>query len=323
LCALKRKSLRVMVVVKAHNVYWGTFLLGMVSLLLLVMRLHSAPHNTLCQPAQSPLLNYSYDSYESQLLHSEAARLKQHTLSIKTKLGHLHIQKTSGTYFSFLLMLHFNCSCPSGFQPSWSWHGTCTCPLNISTMFSSYDVIHQTYPERSPACKIVTILRHPVDRVYSEYRYCLGQWDCWGQFNKSMVNLSNTWSWEQFILHPDFKGHNRQVKMFTNVWDIPGDATDRRRDILQQAQHNLLECAYFGLAEEPELSYRLFLHTFGQGAQKPSESTFANLGSESVNTVSFHRLELAVALNSLDMEFYHFAQKLFWQRVNEMKAKPL
>lgn len=194
---------------------------------------------------------------------------------------------------------------------------------------------HQFFPFVSllPAdCRVITLLRDPVERVVSAYEYILRKPThvLHDEFKRAGIE-----SLEQFVRNAKFSYHsvNMMTRMLGAEYEIGelienGEcatiddirATVRRlneqpadEDCFQRACRRLVGMAAFGVLENMEQSLALFASTLGY--KTPNARYWENVTPGSAER-RYSSLSLAVVreLNMFDVEFYAYARRLFMER---------
>jgi len=169
-----------------------------------------------------------------------------------------------------------------------------------------------------PGSHYITQLRHPVERVVSEWMHCRNKMHgCWGQFS-GMFKEKELWPYGEFITHPRFQGNDRHVKLLVqeNFYTLNNS---KNTELLQAAKENLLKLTFFSLKDQDELSYKLLAHTFLTQPTKTIFPKHINPRVEGhVDNVTNDEVLKTRELNEMDMNFYCFAVALFNQRVTQM-----
>lgn len=188
----------------------------------------------------------------------------------------------------------------------------------------------------------VTIIRESVSRFLSEFSFVCNTSSSWSgaslrcngrsptrdELPPCFVgkNLSEI-TLKEFMGCPWNLAINRQSRMLAdlrlvNCYDTSTMPKSKRNEIiLQSAKRNLKKMAYFALMEYQEESQFLFEKTFGLKILTPFRQVG---GNETKAGKLFPKLNDSVLqavkqLNSLDVELYMFAKKLFLKRVKNFK----
>lgn len=157
----------------------------------------------------------------------------------------------------------------------------------------------------------LTWLREPVARVIALHQQITQHAD--HSRHQELGHLSLT----EFVAHPAFalEGRNTQTRRLAGS-AFPADQTVPDEVLLEMAQVNLDEMAFFGLAAQPGLSMRLLAYTFGWPLLKPTPEM--HLNPVTLDTLAPDTLAAIREQNQLDIALYTFAQTLFEGRVHQM-----
>ncbi len=185
---------------------------------------------------------------------------------------------------------------------------------------------------------IISIIRDPVKRYISEWMHIM-RGATWSRsknacnrernglsqscFGNNQINLSLT---EFLSSCESHVSKNRMVKWFADYNETANGcaifAPNQSRILLHNAQENLVKLKYFAITEYQHLSQKLFEAQFRNlRFSKPlSQSDFQyaddyltglNQSNDILNSIK--------AANSLDIEFYEYALKLFFNRLKYYK----
>ena len=174
-----------------------------------------------------------------------------------------------------------------------------------------------------------TNLREPVARVLSEFRHAKYEKYMW-----DYVVPDQSMSLMDFLRCDACKPgtENRQTRMLAGVGDRPWyEVYTSREAMLQQAKDNLAKTLWFGLYEKYEESIRLLEHALPDIADNMMETETNTNPSDSVNgltkdNTSVYGLQFAEAVeeirqkNSLDIQLYAYAIKLFEERLRRVSG---
>ncbi|PJF40259.1 MAG: hypothetical protein CUN54_05900 [Phototrophicales bacterium] len=244
-----------------------------------------------------------------QLSHST---LNRYHLEDDDVLVYLHIPKTAGTSFVHILKQHFE-------ENKIMQQPFMTLPKVDAESLAGYDLIsgHFTYDILKFISRphfIITMLRHPIDRVLSYYGFVR-------EMPKNPVHeYANEFPFDQFIdlPHKAIRWHvyNQMTAMLSNItmWDEPPTEDD-----LQLAKQNLQEMAFVGMTEFFDESVRLLNYTFhwhDNASQIPRHNITRNRQQRA--QVAPNVLERLAKYNQLDLELHQFAVGLFRQRYQQM-----
>ncbi|XP_014672477.1 PREDICTED: heparan-sulfate 6-O-sulfotransferase 2-like [Priapulus caudatus] len=228
------------------------------------------------------------------------------------------------------LFSRFSTGWKCGLHADWTELSTCV------------DDVMNTKVEGSIASRryfYVTILREPMSRLISEFRHVRrgATWNksrhmCNGRYPTAdeLPPCYKTDVWEDvtldaFLACESNLAFNRQTRMLADLrlvgcYDRDAMTTDERDGVmLASAKHNLDNLAFFGLAEQQELTQFLFQQTF----KLRFTVVFAQAdSSKSANTPVTHaQSERIRSRNVLDVELYRHAERVFAARVAAMTAQ--
>lgn len=188
----------------------------------------------------------------------------------------------------------------------------------------------------------VTIIREPVARFLSEFSFVTSMGSMW----RTATLRCNGRSPTKRVLPPCFTGKNlsditldefmgchwnlainRQTRMLAdlrlvNCYDSSRmSALKRRQIMLQSAMKNLQAMSYFGLMEYQAESQYLFEKTFDSKFFVPFSQVKQNetRAGKVLPTLNDSVLDQIKNLNSLDVELYTLAKRLFFKRVTYFK----
>ena len=188
----------------------------------------------------------------------------------------------------------------------------------------------------------VTIIREPVARFISEFSFVTSMGSMW----RTATLRCNGRSPSKRVLPPCFTRKNlsditldefmgcqwnlainRQTRMLAdlrlvNCYDSSGmSALKRRQIMLQSAMKNLQAMSYFGLMEYQAESQYLFEKTFDLKFFVPFSQVTQNetRAGKVLPTLNDSVLDQIKNLNSLDVELYALAKRLFFKRVTYFK----
>lgn len=184
---------------------------------------------------------------------------------------------------------------------------------------------------------MTTFIREPIARYLSEFHHIQrgATWSASKHLCNNRIPSSaelpscfdselgwNDVTFDEFTQCPSNLANNRESRMLADLTLVGCynlsfmSEKERNRLILQSAKENLVKMAFFGLQEDMRRSQYIFERTFGLQFNKPlvnwNETT-------DVAELSPEQRERAKSLNLLDLEFYSFAKKLFYQRFDELK----
>lgn len=228
----------------------------------------------------------------------------------------MHIGKTAGTSFFYLLREHFT--------KSHAFHGS---PEQFDRITNNelikYDLItgHFSFVHTKKFNSdryLITFLRDPVERVLSSYCF-LREWDgLIDDSNHAMVDAAKQLSLLEFL-----KCDNQQVMSVTNNhqswalttdWRAYRDTSDEK--LLNNAVRNVsTKVNFIGLTEYYENSVALFFDDIG--LPKPSIQHFKNVTQKKINSDELNNLErkYIYQLNIVDIEIYNIAREIYMSRI--------
>lgn len=154
----------------------------------------------------------------------------------------------------------------------------------------------------------ITMLRNPVERVLSHYYYHLTE------PKDPNHMLAKSMSLEQWI-NSSKNAHNRQVQFIAGlVYEEP------TRETLEIAKHHLERFGFVGLTERFDDTVVLLKYYLGWTKLKyfVRKQTREKPGKDKIEQ---RVLDLIRSHNSLDMELYELAVKMFDKQVEFLKAK--
>jgi hypothetical protein len=160
---------------------------------------------------------------------------------------------------------------------------------------------------------LITLLREPISRVVSAYRFLIQQ-------NK----LDAAVDFETFITDPQYKARavNAQLNFVVGAIDglnkKPGSLQLSDDALLYLAQERLQFMPWFGLTERYSESIKLLCYTFGWPIIK--EPPVINKTHQKFNDeiLTPHVMEILKEKLRAEIALYHFAQTLFEERYREM-----
>jgi hypothetical protein len=161
-------------------------------------------------------------------------------------------------------------------------------------------------------CRVLTMLREPVDRFVSLYSYILSTPE------HRLHERARERTLEEFVGHRGApEGDNDQVRRLCSVGDATGPVGSVTREMLESAKLGLADSrTVFGLAERFDDSMRMIRR----------ELSWPNVPYARVNVTPNRPcvLELTLAAiervrdaNHLDIELYEFAVELFGRRLRD------
>ncbi|VDK57213.1 unnamed protein product [Anisakis simplex] len=129
---------------------------------------------------------------------------------------------------------------------------------------------------------------------------------------------------DQFLACPYNLAFNRQTRMLADLTLVgcydrhAMDNKTRERIMLESAKNNLRNLAFFGLKERMADSQWMFEQLFQLRFTKDLSDWRRSKSNDTELTPQ--QLELIKAKNSLDMQLYAFAQKLFQKRLKQLRS---
>lgn len=169
--------------------------------------------------------------------------------------------------------------------------------------------VHRLFPQRS---FYITMLRDPVERVISNYRHLK-------QYQTRLYEIVKDMSFEDFLRSPATRDQyfNRQATQIAGVTNV--DPADFQADeALTLARKHLQEFLFVGVKERFDTSIRLLNDALGWPPDHGYETLNVSDRPTSRSDVSPGVLDLIVDRNTLDIELYDYAQRLFDERVARM-----
>ena len=170
-----------------------------------------------------------------------------------------------------------------------------------------YNFFHQL--PRTPL--YITWLREPVTRVVALHQQITNN------PTHPLYAQIGQLSLAQFVEHPVFavEGSNAMTRRLA-AEAFPEKQTVPDAVMLEMAQVNLDEMAYFGLAEEARFSLSLLAYTFGWPLSKPA--TPLDLPAIDLGSISPETLNKIRGRNELDIALYQFARQVWQHRLHQM-----
>lgn len=171
---------------------------------------------------------------------------------------------------------------------------------------------------------ILTMLRDPVSRTISAYRYV--KRDERARIHEEVVSKQMTLL--DYVTYPRFSGriNNVQTHMVLGVVlgspNRPGDGLELSDEaMLMLAKEKLESFAFFGLTERFEDSVRLMTYTFGwpMADQVPSENVSPQ--PSSYDSIDSATLEAIQRKTDLDAKLYAYAEELLAARHRQMQEE--
>jgi hypothetical protein len=181
----------------------------------------------------------------------------------------------------------------------------------------------------------ITMLRDPIKRYISEFRYIKNNGMLWSKATNTKCNNDilfksecypnknhNDLTLTDFINCKNNVANNRQTRMLADLSDSCSllDKNNKRL-LLENAKNVLLSFPYFGLVEFERDSEELLILTYGlkfKFAERPQRS-IEDKTSDLLKTIDSNTLKEIQELNDLDIELYKFAKKTFYKRLNDYR----
>lgn len=231
-----------------------------------------------------------------------------------------HVPKAAGTTFREMLRLEISASKVLNLQGSGGISFMTDDDLNSMDLISGHVGIDLLKRIHRPHVSI-TILRDPVSRVVSQYRYIRAQAKEGRRYYFSSnrwltLSLSDVLRDEDPFIESTFR--NTQAWFFTSDW--PATSRDRSlcdQDVLDRAKENIERLDYFGIVEDLDLSYRAMNRKFhwalvNNAWLNRSEGDELEMTSELVEQIQSE--------NRLDVELYAWAKKRFYEKTEQILA---
>lgn len=168
--------------------------------------------------------------------------------------------------------------------------------------------IHELLP---PNSRYVTLMRNPVERVISHYRYVRRT------ANNPLRDLAMQSSLEDWVarcgLHEMDNGQTRRLSGTTDFVRF-GECSAA---MLEEARHNIRQnFALVGITERFDETYGLMSRLFGWRIKHYPPRNVARRGSD-IKEIPVRTIRLIEKLNSLDMELYQHATRLLSDRLGQ------
>ena len=118
--------------------------------------------------------------------------------------------------------------------------------------------------------------------------------------------------------------NNRQTRMLADFRLLQCDKVNSstfetmQRRMLESAKRNLAQFHFFGLTEYQKENQILFENTFGVKFRGPGLTLKKSSASNLISKIKENQLEQVKKLNSLDIELYEFANKIFFSRLKSI-----
>lgn len=295
---------------------------------------------------------------EPMLKGTRRLGLRSFNLSGHDVMVVLHIQKTGGSVFERNLVKNlklqrpceyqkdniYECKRPgsnqiwlySRFSTGWicgphaGWTELTSCMPGV--------VKNKGFATRLRQIFYVTWLRDPVERFLSEFGHVKrgATWStvrlvCNGKRYKPPTCYQGA-NWinatlQEFMLCPYNMASNRQTRMVANMSTIGcygkedfSDAPEIQKAMLRSAKKNLKSFAFFGLVEYQRESQFVFEKTFGLQFYEPFQQRTHTWSKSARLSLSSAEIRQIRAVNKLDMQLYHYAKKIFFQRLQYLRT---
>lgn len=228
-------------------------------------------------------------------------------------LYYLHLPGTNGTAFFALLATRFS---PTAVRslPEWplrpdelTYQPEDFVGVRLVRGRFDYNFFHHL--PRTPV--YLTWLCEPITRVVTLYQQLTTQPTHPLHHQLGQLSLA------QFVEHPLFalEGSNAMTRRLA-ASAFPEKQTVPDAVLLEMAQVNLDEMAYFGLAEEARLSLSLLAYTFGWPVLKPTAPP--DLPATCLDDIPAETLAQIRGRNQLDIALYQFARQVWQHRLHQM-----
>jgi hypothetical protein len=177
----------------------------------------------------------------------------------------------------------------------------------------------------------VSILRDPVARFSSSYRYMMSNWDCEGMYGETLRNakLKNLVDVIEYVKEevkseiypPDMQFHMEVDNGMTRRLSDAGDTVpfgQVTRDMLEQAKRNLeTRFSVIGITEEYNKFLWLLVNKYGWDI---NPSIRRNVNKKRAKPTRAER-NAVLSINQFDIELYNHAKILSARMFNELGAK--
>ena len=171
---------------------------------------------------------------------------------------------------------------------------------------------------------LVTVLRDPLERISSTYRF-------WRSLDpnaikdpkiRDLVSLAHKLSFESFLLSNDPRlcgeTENYQVRLLGQTVE---EADLDFAVLLKNAKAVIERCVWFGLAEKMPESLQWLSYAFGQPPEPASVRLNATPVKSTAGKIPPAAAEAARERNRLDYELYEYASRLQAERIQEFVSK--
>ncbi len=157
-------------------------------------------------------------------------------------------------------------------------------------------------------CQYLTLLRHPVDRVISYYYFMFSKPHLYNHYPLHQYIYTQKISLREYVMSElSTEAHNLQVTMLATE--------DQNLTPLESAQRHLRETfSAFGLLEYFDTSLLLCSHRFNWRVPLYAKEN-QTLARPLLQDVPREIIRVLEQKNSLDLEFYAYAEQLFQERL--------
>ncbi len=243
----------------------------------------------------------------------------RHPLGEDETLFFMHIPKTAGTSLISILDQRYTVDeiCP--LHDSYQKFLTYTMEERARFRFIRGHFPYSLKDQLPRPPRLLTFLRHPVARVLSavnQHRRLEQQGASFFEQRIGDISL------EEFVQHPRF-GRAVQNVAVKYLNDILGYQSEQRKSLsLGLAKERLETFDVIGLVEQFEQSLELLAYTFGFPPilEVPYENVDPQRASRQAE-VKQSTLDYIAETNREEMELYEYAQKLFQERLEHMRAE--
>lgn len=226
----------------------------------------------------------------------------------------LHIQKTAGSSFSWHLRSHFT---PAQIAPDY-WGDERTLQENGDKRLIAGHITFAQATRHFPTAFLVTMLRHPVARVQSQYRSFHDEsrrardWRLHIALERQRdVDFATKASFDEFILsdRPTIRGHIDNLQTY-----FLADRGLRGRPAVEAAIRNLhTRIGFFGIQEHFDRSIGLLHLLTGSHRRSSVPESERNVSLAADLELSKRGRERLAECTALDAELYAAAQRSFWR----------
>ena len=229
----------------------------------------------------------------------------------------IHIPKTAGTAFSNYL--HDTVADPARsmaqFYGDYSiYDGFCDLKL------ISGHVLFREMASRFPDARFVTWLRHPIERVASQYKSWHNpanvhpHWEAnVGPEGAEHLRLTQQMTFEEFV----FSENHAIISSIINVQTayLSSWRNGHFRFLTSAKQNLVRRFPFFGIVERFSESIALFRSTFRWETEFRNDSRTANRSGREETPLNSRIVDRILEMNALDMELYRFGCLLFEDRL--------